>query len=146
MNSVLQIRDIGIIENKLKNNYLGVLSYSIEEDKINQEPVTYLYLDKNIYLLLKEDDERIGSIKFGATVFFTIIKNEATKTTDTSSLLYKSSVITISGSIKIVDEQKTIEEIRNGYGAKYNYENITELTKISMIDTQEFKAYEYFGE
>jgi hypothetical protein len=55
-------------------------------------------------------------------------------------------VITISGSIKIVDEQKTIEEIRNGYKIKYNYDNIIELTKISMIDTQEFKAVEYSGE
>ena len=29
---------------------------------------------------------------------------------------------------------------------KYNYKNIKELTKISMIDTQEFKAFEYTGE
>jgi nitroimidazol reductase NimA-like FMN-containing flavoprotein (pyridoxamine 5'-phosphate oxidase superfamily) len=146
MNSVLKIRDIGVIENELKNNYLGVLSYSIEEDKINQVPVTYLYLDKNIYILFKEDDERIGTIKYGAPVFFTIIKNESSKAVNKLSLLYKSSVITISGSIKIVDEQKTIEEIRNGYKIKYNYDNITELTKISMIDTQEFKAVEYSGE
>jgi len=145
MNSVLQIRDIGIIENDLKNNYLGVLTYSVEEDKINQVPVTYLYLDKNIYILLKEDDERIGAIKYGAPVFFTIIKNETPKVASKLSLLYKSSVITISGSIKIVDDQKAIDEIRNGYQIKYNYDNIIELTKISMIDTQEFKAFEYFG-
>jgi len=145
MNSVVQIRDIKIIENELKNNYLGVLTYSIEEDKINQVPVTYLYLDKNIYILLKEADERIGPIKYGAPVFFTIIKNEAPKAASKLSLLYKSSVITISGSIKMVDEPKIIEEIRSGYKAKYNYENIIELTKISMIDTQEFKAFEYFG-
>jgi nitroimidazol reductase NimA-like FMN-containing flavoprotein (pyridoxamine 5'-phosphate oxidase superfamily) len=146
MNSVLPIKEIRIIENELKNNYLGVLSYSVDEDKINQVPVTYLYLDKNIYLLLKEDDERVGAIKYGAPVFFTIVKNEPPKVAIKLSLLYKSSVITISGSIKIVDEPKTIEEIRTGYKAKYNYQNISELTKISMIDTQEFKAFEYLGD
>ena len=146
MNSVLPIKEIRIIENELKNNYLGVLSYSVDEDKINQVPVTYLYLDKNIYLLLKEDDERVGAIKYGVPVFFTIVKNETPKAAIKLSLLYKSSVITISGSIKIVDEPKTIEEIRNGYRTKYNYQNISEITKISMIDTQEFKAFEYSGE
>ncbi len=145
MNSVIQIREIGIIENELKNNYLGVLSFSIEEDKINQVPVTYLYLDKNIYILLKDDDERIGNIKYGTPVFFTVIKNETPKVAAKLSLLYKSIVITISGSIKIVDELKTIEEIRKGYKVKYNYKNIIELTKICMIDTQEFKAFEYSG-
>jgi nitroimidazol reductase NimA-like FMN-containing flavoprotein (pyridoxamine 5'-phosphate oxidase superfamily) len=146
MNSVLPINEIGIIENELKNNYLGVLSYSFDEDKINQVPVTYLYLDKNIYVLLKEDDEWIGDIKYGAPVFFTIIKNETPKAASKLSLLYKSSVITITGSIKIVDDPKIIEEIRNEYKIKYNYENITDLTRISMIDTQEFKAFEYSGE
>lgn len=146
MNSVLPIKEIGIIENELKNNYLGVLSYSVDEDKINQVPVTYLYLDKNIYILLKEDDEWIGEIKYGAPVFFTIIKNETPKVASKLSLLYKSSVITISGSIKIVDDTKIIDEIRNAYKTKYNYEKITDLTKISMIDTQEFKAFEYSGE
>ena len=146
MNSVLQIRDINIIENELKSNYLGVLSYSIEDDNINQVPVTYLYLDKNIYILLKEDDERIGAVKFGGPVFFTIINNESSKAAGKLALLYKSSVITISGCLKIVDDLKITEEIRKGYLKKYNYKNIKELTKISMIDTQEFKAFEYTGE
>ena len=146
MNSVVQIRDIGIIEKELKNNYLGILSYSIEEDKINQIPVTYIYLDKNIYILFKEEDERIGIIKYGAPVFFTVIKNETSKEANKLLLIYKSAVITISGCIKIVDEQKTIEEIRIEYKKKYKYENISELTKISMIDTKEFKAFQYSGE
>jgi nitroimidazol reductase NimA-like FMN-containing flavoprotein (pyridoxamine 5'-phosphate oxidase superfamily) len=146
MNSIIQIRDIKIIEKEMETNYIGVLSYALEGDNLNQIPVTYIYRDKNVYLLFKPDDEELGEIIFNTHVCFTIIINEIPKEVPVIPLLYKTFSITINGPVKIVDEQKIIEELQAGYKSKYNYENTAGLSKIIMIDTQEFKAYEYSGE
>lgn len=135
-----QIRDIELIEKELNRSQIGILALIIEHDSIVQVPVRYLYYDKNLYFFYKSDDEVFSRIPFAADLSFTVLKNSKSKNLADEKNF--STTITISGSVKFVDEQKVIDELRNHYNKKYKISKDEEL-KIIMIDTQEFQAFNH---
>lgn len=138
----IQIRDIGVIEKELNNNYIGMISFLKKEEVITQVPVTFIYFDKNIYFFFREDDDTLSNIPFGSLIKFIIFKNNKVKS---DPVLYKILNVSVAGSIKFVDDPKQIEELRKSYNKKYKVED-DEPLKIFMINTEEFLAFEYTGE
>lgn len=152
---VTQIRDLEQIENELNNSLTGVLALIIEGDKIIQIATTFLYQDKNIYFFFNENDEIFESVKFESNVSFTILKNDEIKggkkalKNDFTPTYYMFS-ISISGEIKVVDDDKSIANLKKNYLKKYSSksdekEKNLKLTKVVFIDSEEIQAYEEFG-
>jgi general stress protein 26 len=146
---VQQIRDIAIIEKELNLCPVGLLALYIEDEKLIQASTTFLYLDKNIYFFIDEASGLYESIKFNTPVSFAIIRNEAPRKNDNA--IYHSVSIKVSGNIKIIEEQKIIDEVKKSYLAKYSkpgkeHVNSFAESRIYMIDTEEIQAAEETGE
>jgi nitroimidazol reductase NimA-like FMN-containing flavoprotein (pyridoxamine 5'-phosphate oxidase superfamily) len=150
---VNQIRDLELIEKELNSSITGVLALGVNEDKIAQIATTYLYLDKNIYIFFKEEDELFENIKFQSEVSFSILKTEKVKKSPKVDFTprYHIFSITILGLIKKLDDQKTIDDIRQNYLKKYSSkeEELTKtparLSKVVLIDSREIQAIEEIG-
>jgi nitroimidazol reductase NimA-like FMN-containing flavoprotein (pyridoxamine 5'-phosphate oxidase superfamily) len=150
--NVQQIRDIAVIEKELSTCPVGLLALYIEDEKIVQVATTFLYLDKNIYFFIEESSDLYEAIKFNTPVSFAIIKNDAPrKSSKAENIVYHSVFIKVSGSIKIIDEQKTFDEVKQNYLTKYTKpgnnsgNNLTD-SRVFMIDTEEIQAVEETGE
>jgi general stress protein 26 len=149
--TILQIRDIEVIEKELVNNPIGVLALGLKDEKITQQAITFLYQDKNIYFFFKDNDEEFEDIKLESHVSFTIIKNDKIKKTAKTDFnpLYNILSITITGLIKVVDDSKLTGSLLENYVSKYSKEVEKErkpgLTKVVFIDTEEIQAYEETG-
>jgi len=148
----IQIRDLKAIEHGLDNNFAGVLSFYGGEESVAHIPLTFIYLDKNIYLFFNADDEVYASMPYDNTAIFTTVKSEKGKKISNSDFdaVYRFFSVTIKGIIKKVDEVKIIEDIRKRYLKKYSTEiedtNDHEyLKKLVMIDTEEIQAIEEIG-
>jgi nitroimidazol reductase NimA-like FMN-containing flavoprotein (pyridoxamine 5'-phosphate oxidase superfamily) len=144
------IRDLEIIEKELNNSTGGILAFNVDSEKVMQYTTTFLYLDKNIYFFLDKDDEVYEKINFNGSVSFTIIKDERFKKIRAKEGSYNLFSATIVGTIKIVDEQKTIDYIKNKYLFKYSLKRLIEpkssqLKLLVMIDSQEIQATEEEG-
>ncbi len=148
-----QIRDIEIIENRLNNNYMGVVAHSLTNGEIFQKVTPFIYLDKNVYIFYKDDSESFEKIQFDTNASFTVVKNEKIKKGTSKDFVSVYDVITvcIKGAIKKVDEQKIIDEVRKNYLNKYSNdktigeEEIAELNKLVIIDTEEIQSFEEQG-
>ena len=145
-----QIRDIEIIEKELEASLSGVLALVLKNDKLAQLATPFLYLNKNIYIFFGDDNELFENIHFESNVSFTIIKNEKVKKTKSFSPTYGFLTINILGKIKIVDDQKVMEDLRQNYLLKYkkNKEgefDLSILSKIVVIDSEEIHAVEEIG-
>jgi len=144
------IRDLETIEKELNSSSGGILAFNIDGERAMQYTTTFLYLDKNIYFFLDKDDEVYEKINFNSSVSFTILKDERLKknrTKEDSYYLFSASVI---GSIKIVDEKKTIDDIKEKYLSKYTLNKETESKtsqprELVMIDSEEIQAAEEEG-
>lgn len=144
-----QIRDIKIIEEGLTSAIAGVAAFHAE-DKLIQYPASYVYLDKNIYILFREGEDFYDLIKYGSPASFNVLRHEKPKKTKTNTInenRYLS--FSIMGSIKKLDDPKQIDECLTSYFAKYSYEKISKnlkknsaLSQIIMIDTEEIQAFE----
>jgi nitroimidazol reductase NimA-like FMN-containing flavoprotein (pyridoxamine 5'-phosphate oxidase superfamily) len=149
---ISQVRDLGMIEKELSENLSGVLALNIENDKLIQVAVTYIYLDKNIYIFFREENEFYENIQFGSNVAFTVSKNQ--KVRKNKSLPFDPAYgllsVTVSGMIRKVEDQKLIEDLRQSYARKYEKVpdgNIDEkiLNKIVIVDSEEIQAFEEIG-
>ena len=144
--TISQIRDLDQIEKELNSNTTGVLAFSIDEDKIVQVATTYLYLDKNVYIFFREEDELFENIRFQSEVSFTVLKTE-----NSSAHRYNIFSITISGLIKKLDDQKTIDDLAQNYLKKYSdgkgesEKTPTSLSRVVLIDSREIQAIEETG-
>ncbi len=144
------IRDLETIEKELNSSSGGILAFNIDGERTMQYTTTFLYLDKNIYFFLDKDDEVYEKINFNSSVSFTILKDERLKKNrakEDSYYLFSASVI---GSIKIVDEKKTIDDIKEKYLSKYTLNKETESKtsqsrELVMIDSEEIQAAEEEG-
>ncbi len=144
------IRDLETIEKELNSSSGGILAFNIDGERPVQYTTTFLYIDKNIYFFLDKDDEVYEKIGFNGPVSFTIIKDERLKKNRTKEDSYYLFSATVIGSIKIVDEKKTIEDIKGKYISKYSLKKETESKtanpkELIMIDSEEIQAAEEEG-
>lgn len=146
---IRQIRDIELIEKELHNTHVGILALH-EDEKVLQIPTIFLYLDKNIYIFL-EDEEIYQALHFDSHASFALIRNEkprkSSKQENRNS--YQALSITISGSLRKVDEQK-LDEIKSGFVKKYSVngdesEKAALNGKAVIIDSEEIQAFEETG-
>ncbi len=141
------IRDLEIIEKELNASSGGILAFNVDGEKVIQYTTTFLYLDKNIYFFLDKDDEIYEKVNFNGPASFSIIKDQRIKKKEVSYYLFSATVI---GSIKLVDEKKTIDEIKNKYYSKYSLKKSVEskssdLKELVMLDSEEIQAVEEEG-
>ncbi len=144
-----QIRDIELIEKELHNTHVGVLAL-YEDEKVLQIPTTFLYLDKNIYIFL-EDEEIYDTLHFDSQASFALIKNDKPRknSKQENRSTYHALSITITGNLRKVDEQK-LDEIKSGFLKKYSNNGdeseIIDLNdKAVIIDSEEIQAFEETG-
>lgn len=144
-----QIRDIKIIEETLTSAAAGVAAFHAE-DKLIQYPTSYVYSDKNIYIIFREGEDFYDLIKYGSPASFNVLRQEKPKKVKNTSMQENRYLsILITGSIKKLDEAKQVEECLNSYFTKYTYDKISKnlkkisaLSKIIMIDSEEIQAFE----
>ncbi len=144
------IRDLETIEIELNNSSGGILAFNLDGEKAMQYTTTFLYIDKNIYFFLDKDDEVYEKISFNSPVSFTIIKDERLKKNRGKEDSYYLFSATVLGSVKIVDEKKTIDDIKDRYLSKYSLKKETESKnsqpkELIMIDSEEIQAVEEEG-
>jgi len=148
-----QIRDLELIETELKSSMMGVLALYTDDEKTIQYPTTFLYRDKNIYIFFKNDDEIYESITYNSSASFTIIKQEKVKRTKKLDFMpsYQMFSITLNGLVRKVDEEKTMNNLRSEYLAKYSKKsdtvrkNISALACAIIMDSDEIHAQEEIG-
>jgi nitroimidazol reductase NimA-like FMN-containing flavoprotein (pyridoxamine 5'-phosphate oxidase superfamily) len=148
-----QIRDLELIESELKHTSVGVLALYIDDEKTIQFPTTFLYRDKNIYIFFKNDDELYQSIKYNSSASFTVIKQEKVKRGKKLDFTptYQMFSITLNGLLRKVDEEKTMDNLRHEYLAKYSKKtetvrkNISALASAIIMDSDEIHAQEEIG-
>lgn len=137
------IRDIQEIEKEINDALTGVASMLLDSDKIYQIPTNFVYLDKNIFIYIDSNDEVFQSIKFNSPASFSIIKSEKQ---GGKEITYRLKYVTINGEIRVVDDLKLIDQIKENYRKKYSSRISTEDYKIPdnlivcIIDTIEIKA------
>lgn len=142
---ISQIRDIKVIEKELFENPIGVLALTVNE-KIIQTAVTFIYQDKNIYIFFKEGNEVYENASLENNGSFMILKSLST----TNPPEYHVISISISGQIKKVEDNKTLNDLRKIYLEKYSKNNDNSdlhsgLSVSLFIDTEEFLAFDEKG-
>lgn len=150
---IKQVRNIDKIEKELVDNYAGVIALNLTDERFEQLSMPFLYKDKNIFLFFSHDDELYEDIQFDSYVSFTIlriVKGRRTKKKDFVPS-YHFCATKISGSIRKIEDSRTIEELKIAYAKKYstkankNELNFTAIEKIVVIDTEEINAIEEIG-
>ncbi len=141
MKKTFQIRDLEFIEKELLENFVGVLAVTLKNEKVVQTATTFLYLDKNIYVLFNNESEIYEDINLDINGSFIILKNESLNGKDIANQ-YRLMSISISGSVKKVEEQKLLDELKKNYSKKYpdDNESLIKLNKALIIDTDEILA------
>lgn len=143
------IRDISTIEEQLNSAPAGIINFHAE-DKLIQYPTSYVYIDKNIFIIFRDGEEYYGLIKYGSYATFNVIREGKPKRSKSDSIHgYKYISISINGSIKKLDDPKQLEECIAAYLKKYSHESlpkdpkkISALSQIIMIDSEEIQAFE----
>lgn len=144
---VTQIREMDIIEKEFNNAKVGVLAYRRDNDKINQNLIRFVYIDKNIYIVFDENDENYDKIVFEDHVSFMISKDESLEVNNSlgESASLKYFFLKTLGVIKKVEDSKVVEEVLKVYYKKYSPSSediIIEGEKLAIIDTEEIQAVE----
>ncbi len=148
--NIQTVRNIGLIEEELKTSIAGIVSFFSKEEKVIQLAVTFIYLDKNIYISLQNEDELAEKINFEVKANFALLKNILAKPnkSNKAKAVYKFFSVNIIGNLRKVDDQKLIDEFQRQYILKYNLEDndIKLLLKnVYIIDTEEIQAFEETG-
>lgn len=137
------ILDIKEIEKELTESLSGVATILLDSDKIYQTPINFIYLDKNIYIYLDKNDEQFENMKFNSPASFSIVRTEKQ---GGKEITYRLKGITVSGEVRIVEEQKIVEQVKEQYRIKYSsrlkdegYE-VPENLILCIIDSSEIKA------
>lgn len=138
---ITHIRDLAQIEKELFNTKVGVLALTVERDKVIQLATTFIYLHKNIYVFFDEDNEIYRDVNLENNGSFIVLQNRSL-----SSKHFLTS-ISISGSVKKVDDNRAMAEIREEYIRKYSktmdlFEGDISVLRSLFIDTEEFLAIE----
>jgi nitroimidazol reductase NimA-like FMN-containing flavoprotein (pyridoxamine 5'-phosphate oxidase superfamily) len=144
------IRDLELIEQELNDSSGGIFAFNIDGEKVIQHVTTFLYLDKNIYFFLEKDDEIYEKLNFNSFASFTVVKDEKLKKGRTKESSYYLFSATVVGSLKVVEEKKTIEDVKSKYLNKYSLKKsgdtkTSHLKELVMIDSEEIQAVEEEG-
>lgn len=145
---ISNLRDLKLIEKELAKETAGVLAIQLDDDKIYQSATNFVYLDKNIFVFLQVDDDLYQQIKFDRLGSFTIhrFENRFKDHNLFAESTYKLFSITISGTVREVEDKKLIDQLVDIYHKKYSsgsdlkkyrYEK---TLKPVMIDTEEMQA------
>jgi len=113
------IRDINEIENELNNSFAGVLTLRLKDGKNYQLATNFIYLDKNIFIVLNKEDEKYESIKFNHYGQFLVYNAQLT---DNSEYSYEIKYISIIGEIRELDDPKQIEQVKEKFFKKFSKE------------------------
>jgi len=138
---ITHIRDLAQIEKELFNTKVGVLALTVERDKVIQLATTFVYLHKNIYVFFDEGNEIYRDVNLENNGNFIVLQNRST-----SGKEYLTST-SISGSVKKVDDNRTMTEVREEYIKKYSktddlFQGDISVLKALFIDSEEFLAIE----
>jgi len=150
---IKQIRNIDKIEKELVDNYAGVISLQLVDDKSEQLSMPFLYKDKNIFLFFNHNDDLYKDIQFDSFVSFTILRNLKVRKTKRADFnpTYHFCATKIAGSIRQVEDHKMIEELKKSYAEKYSGRtdkselDFNVIENIAVIDTEEINAIEEIG-
>lgn len=145
---ISNLRDLKLIEKELAKESAGVLAIQLDEDKIFQSATNFVYLDKNVYVFLQVDDDFYQQIKFDHYGSFTIhrFENKFKDRNLFAESTYKLFSVTISGTVREVEDKKLIDQLIEFYHKKYSsgsdlkkYRQEKNLKPV-MIDTEEMQA------
>jgi nitroimidazol reductase NimA-like FMN-containing flavoprotein (pyridoxamine 5'-phosphate oxidase superfamily) len=150
--NITQIRDMELIESELRSNVAGVLALNFGSEKITQIATPFIYQDKNIYIFFNNENEIFENIHFDDGASFTIIKTGKLKKRSDLGFYptYNFLSISITGTIKNIEDAKLIEDLRQSYLAKYKKSvegeiDFSALGRIVMVDSEEIQASEETG-
>lgn len=150
--NITQIRDMELIESELRSNVAGVLALNYGSEKITQIATPFIYQDKNIYIFFNNENEIFENIHFDDSASFTIIKTgKAKKRSDLGFYpTYSFLSISVTGTIKNVEDAKLIEDLRQSYLVKYKKSmegeiDLFALGRVIIIDSEEIQAFEETG-
>ncbi len=138
---ITHIRDLAQIEKELFNTKVGVLAVTLKGDKVIQLATTFVYLHKNIYVFFDEENEIYRDVNLENNGSFIVLQNRSG-----SSKEYLTST-SISGSVKKVDDNRTMTEVRDEYVKKYSktddlFQGDISVLKALFIDSEEFLSIE----
>ncbi|HVO73100.1 MAG TPA: hypothetical protein VMT35_03690 [Ignavibacteriaceae bacterium] len=150
--TITHIRDLDLIEKELNSAKAGTFAFFADE-KICQTAAAYVYMNKNIYIFLNENEEIHFNIKLSSETSFTVLKYEKKKSSRRvdSIPFYSIFSVSLKGTAKNVTDQKLIDEVTGFYMQKYGINpepqasEIPPAVKIILIDTQEIQAFEEIG-
>ncbi len=150
--NIQTVRNIDLIEEELNSSIAGIVSFYSKEEKVIQLAVTFIYLDKNIYISLQNEEELTEKINFDIKANFALLKNTSAKQSKSNKAknIYKFFSVKIIGNLRKVDDQKLKEEFLRQYILKYNLEENDDkdmklLKNVYIIDTEEIQAFEETG-
>ena len=141
------------VEKELSSTESGVLAISlIKENSFTQFATNFVYQDKNIYIFV-DDKELLRTIKYDSLARFTLLKNKKiNKSIEANqNALYHLFSITATGTLREVEEKKTLKDIIQSFGQKYSgklmlSDQASELKgNLLFIDTEEFLAFDEIG-
>ncbi|HLG31689.1 MAG TPA: hypothetical protein VI362_01515 [Ignavibacteriaceae bacterium] len=150
---VTTIRNMETVEKELSSTESGVLAISlIKENSFTQFATNFVYQDKNIYIFV-DDKELLRTIKYDSLARFTLLKNKKiNKSIEANqNALYHLFSITATGTLREVEEKKTLKDIIQSFGQKYSgklmlSDQASELKgNLLFIDTEEFLAFDEIG-
>ncbi len=149
---VTPIKNLETIEKELIESQVGVAGLLLTNEKMVQLATPFLYQDKNIYVFFNSENELYDKIHFDLDASFTILK--AGKAKKAKGMKYEPTYnflsISIRGKIKSINDQKQLDDLRQGYLKKYkktlegNFD-FSALHNVVIIDSEEIQAFDETG-
>lgn len=148
------VKTIEIIESLLMEDTLGVLAFPGEDSDIEQIVVPFIYFEKNVYVLIKKNDERLNLDSENKKISFTIFNDFNSKfENQVHKMAFKYLEIYLKGYLKEVNNENKLLEFCNEFKVKYYSSKKNSKTEICnfkevsifMIDTEEIHAAEITG-
>ncbi|MBI9070501.1 MAG: hypothetical protein JEY94_02825 [Melioribacteraceae bacterium] len=148
------VKTIEVIENLLMEDYLGVLAYIDEDSFVVQVVVPFIFFEKNIYILIKKNEEKLNLHSENKKISFVSFNDLNSKfENEVNKMAFKYLEIYLTGFLKHVKDQKKLkkfcEEFKRKYYSLSNNESkeICDFKEVSiyMIDTEEIHAAEVTG-
>jgi len=152
-----KVRELQIIEKEISGSALGIAAFLDKEEEISQSIVPFIYLDKNIYFFIIDQEVDEENVVIESKISFTIKsdrKADKNKEHETK-LKNKYFFVKINGIIRTIDDPKVYESLIKLFQKKYNRSEVESdlfnsidlnKVKILMIDTVEIDAMEILSD
>lgn len=113
-------RDINEIEKELNNSLAGVLTLRLKGGGNYQITTNFIYLDKNIFVVLNKEDEKFEHIKFNSYGQFIVYNAHLEKNFDYN---YQIKSISVIGEFRELDDAKLIEQVKENFFKKFSQDS-----------------------